>query len=443
MSKGEEGPVPGRSPAGPNDPYAAWRHAPFRLYVGGQFLAMVAGAMQTVAISWELWERTKNPLVLAWVGLIQAFPVIGLALWAGQLADRLDRRLIIMVVLCVQALVALALAALSFLHGPLHLIFFCLFVAGANRAFLAPTGAAMLPQLVPAHTFANAVAWRSSLFHTAMVLGPSLGGLGIWAFSGAGPLYLFHAASIAIFLFFLWRMGQEGSLRPLPSSPRRKAETGELWAGLVFVFRSKIILAAMTLDLFAVLFGGATGLLPIFAKEILKVEALGFGFLRAAPGLGAILMGLILAHRPPMRHAGRALLSAVAGFGLATIVFGLSESFLLSLSMLFLCGVFDQVSVVVRHTLVQTRTPDEMRGRVSAVNTVFISSSNELGEFESGLVARFFNPVVSVVSGGIGTLLVVLAVMGLWPPLRKLDRMVPEADPNEPPAPCPAVGERP
>lgn len=432
-SPGKDGTPDGPSSANsapsprPHDPYAAWRSRDFRYYLGGQFCSQVAGAMQTVAISWEIWKRTEDPMALAWVGLVQAAPVMAFSLPAGHVADRVDRRRIIMTVLLVQALVALALAALSWWNGPLALIYACLFVAGVDRAFLAPAGAAMLPRLVPREVFPNAVTWRSSLFQFSAVAGPALGGVALAVLPHPALIYVANACAISVFFGFL------ANLAPQPPAGVQEAPGWDsLVAGLRFVWNTKIILAAITLDLFAVLFGGATALLPIYAKEILHQGAIGFGQLRAAPGFGAILMGLYLAHQPPLRRAGRTLLLAVTGFGAATIVFGVSTSFWLSLAMLCICGALDQVSVVVRHTLVQTRTPDHMRGRVSAVNMVFISASNELGEFESGVVARLFTPVVSAVSGGVGTLLVVLAVAGRWPELRRLGPLVEQQRPAPP-----------
>jgi hypothetical protein len=267
------------------------------------------------------------------------------------------------------------------------------------------------------------VTWRSSLFQFAAVIGPSLGGVALASLPHPAFIYLINACAILIFFGFLWCLG--GQDRP------RGAEApgwASLLAGLHFVLDTKVILAAITLDLFAVLFGGATALLPYYATTVLQAGEIGFGQLRAAPGLGAIAMAFYLAHHPPLQRAGAVLLCAVAGFGAATIVFGLSTSFWLSLAMLAICGALDQISVVVRHTLIQTRTPDHMRGRVSAVNMVFISSSNELGEFESGTVARIWSPLVSVVSGGVGTLLVVTAVALRWPELRKLRRLVEPAE---------------
>jgi MFS family permease len=287
--------------------------------------------------------------------------------------------------------------------------------------------------LVPRDIFENAVKWRTSAFHVSAMIGPALGGFIIaWSLPAA---YLFSAACTAVFMLILSRLS-------IPPAPRAKPGNmlRQLGEGLHFVWRQKLVLGAISLDLFAVLFGGAVYLLPIFATDILAVGEQGLGWLRAAPAIGAFCMALYLAHAPPMRHAGRTLFLCIAGFGVATILFGLSESFLLSMAMLFLTGGFDNVSMVVRGTLIQLATPNEMRGRVAAVNGIFIGSSNELGGFESGLVAQWFNPVISVVSGGVGTLLVVAAWTGLFPSLRRLHSFGELSDATMLPSP-PAVDE--
>jgi predicted MFS family arabinose efflux permease len=289
--------------------------------------------------------------------------------------------------------------------------------------------AALLPQLVPAERFANAVTWNSVGWQLASVVGPALGGLLIAWRHHAGIVYVIDAALMLVFVICLAQVRGRQAVRA------REAVTMQtLLGGVRFVRHTKVILAAITLDLFAVLFGGATTLLPVFAKDILHVGPDGFGWLRAAPSIGAVLVAVLLLGRPPMRRAGRSLLIAVAGFGIATIVFGLSRSFPLSLVMLVLAGGLDMISVVVRQTLVQLRTPDEMRGRVSAVNSVFIDTSNELGGFESGASAALLGPVVSVVGGGIVTVLVVSAVAIAWPELRRMKGLAEDAPPSTSPA---------
>lgn len=399
----------------PHDPYAALRLRDYRLFAVGSVLLVISEQMQSVAVGWELYERTGSALALGWVGLVQALPVIGLALPAGGMADRFDRRHIVLVTQVLMAICSLTLAVLSFQQGSIALIYTCLFVSGIARAFHNPASAAFLPQLVPIRAFGNAVMWNSSGFQVASMAGPAIGGLLIALQGEAALVYVVDAllvlASFGCLAFIGGRQQQ-----PSPEAPSFKT----LVAGISFVWRSKLILAALTLDMFAVLLGGATTLLPIFAKDILQVGPAEFGWLRAAPAIGAFVMAFSLAHLPPLRQAGKTLLWAVAGFGVVTVGFGLSRWFWLSLLMLVLSGALDNISVVVRHTLVQLRTPDYMRGRVSAVNSVFIGSSNELGGFESGVAAALFGPVLAVVGGGIGTVAVVLAVAFTWPQIRAL-----------------------
>jgi MFS family permease len=368
--------------------------------MAGSLLVQIGTGAQGVAIGWEMYQRTGHALALGLVGLAQAVPMIAMSLPAGYMADRFDRKNLLIASLLGAALLSLLLALLSALRGPTGLVYVILFIEAAVLTLGRPARTALLPLLVPRETFANAIAWRTSTQQVAAVAGPALGGLILTASLTAA--YLVSATSTLVFAFFLARMA-------IPPGERSAAEgtVAALLAGVRFVFNERVILAAISLDLFAVLFGGAIYLLPIYARDILQVGETGLGWLRAAPAAGAFCMAILLAHLPPMQHAGRNMLLAVAGFGVATILFGLSRSFWLSFAMLFLTGMFDNVSVVVRHTLLQLLTPDAMRGRVSAVSAVFIGSSNELGGFESGLVAELFSPTISVVSGGIGTLLVV------------------------------------
>jgi MFS family permease len=407
--------MPAFTEPGKRDPYAALRYSDYRYFLTGRLAASMGSQMIDVAIGWELYERTNRALALGFVGLVQVVPIILLALPAGHVADRFDRKRVAMLSLMLLIAGSLALAAISFTVAPIPLIYVTLFVIGVALSFHRPAVAALLPQLVPAEKFANAVTWNSVGWQLASVVGPAFGGLVIAWRHHAGVVYLIDAALMLVFVFCLTRIRGQQIARV------RKAVTLEsLLGGVRFVRHTKIILAAITLDLFAVLFGGATTLLPVFAKDILHVGAEGFGWLRAAPSIGAVLVAVLLLGRPPMRRAGKSLLLAVAGFGLATIVFGLSRSFPLSLAMLVLAGGLDMISVVVRQTLVQLRTPDEMRGRVSAVNSVFIDTSNELGGFESGASAALLGPVLSVVGGGIVTVLVVSAVAVAWPELRNM-----------------------
>jgi MFS family permease len=405
-----------------HDPYAALRQRDYRCLLCGGVLASIGGEVLAVAVGWELYQRTGSPLDLGLAGLAQFLPVLLLALPAGQAADRYSRKLLLQLAQSVMILASLGLAVLSWLQGPVVLIFVCLVLAGISRAFSAPARSALLIHVIPLDAIANAVTWNSTGWQIANVSGPALGGLALTFPGQAVAAYLLTAACCLSCVLLL-----------VPIRPREVAQaTGQrtlasLLAGVRFVWRTDLLLAAITLDLFAVLLGGATALLPIYATKILDVGPLGFGSLRAAPAIGALLMAVFLTHRPPLQRPGRALLAAVAGFGMATIVFGLSENYLLSFAMLALAGGLDNISVVVRGTLMQTLTPDDMRGRVGAVNTVFISSSNELGAFESGITADWFGAVYSVVGGGIGTIVVVLLVMWYWPALRRLGTVLPPA----------------
>jgi MFS family permease len=398
-----------------HDPYAALRSPDYRRLLFGNVLRSMGTEMQSVAVGWELYVRTRSATYLGLVGLVQFLPVVLLALPAGHAADRYSHKRLL---LAAQALLTLAsgsLAALSYAKGPIPLVYVCLLLAGISQAINAPARWAILPQIVPLKDLTNAITWNSSGWQVASMAGPALGGMVIALTGDAFATYVLTAtAALIVILLFstLKPRASERSTEPL--------SLRSLMAGIGFVRRTKLILATITLDLFAVLLGGATALLPIFAEDILHIGPAGLGWLRAAPSIGAFAMALALAHRPPMRRAGRALLWAVAGFGAATIVFGISRDPVLSFLILALTGALDNISIVVRGTLVQILTPDVMRGRVSAVNNIFITSSNELGAFESGITARLFGPVWSVVGGGIGTLLVVGIVMLVWPEIRRL-----------------------
>jgi MFS family permease len=421
-----------------HDPYAALRHRDYRRLLTGGVLSSTGAEMLSVAIGWELYERTGSKVALAFVGLIQFLPVLFLALPAGHAADRYSRKILLLLSLSTMALASLGLAALSFAEGPVPVVYLCLLVIGISRAFTMPARSSLVPQVVPAEALGNAITWNSSGWQIASMVGPGLAGLVIALTKQASWAYLLAAAGALACAALI------ASIRPhAPVRRREPVSLRSLLAGLRFVYRTKLILATITLDLFAVLLGGATMLLPVFAKDILGVGPVGLGFLRAAPSIGALVMALVLAHRPPLRRAGPTLLLSVAGFGVATVIFGLSRDPVLSFVMLALTGALDNISVVVRQTLVQVLTPDEMRGRVLAVNAIFISSSNELGGFESGITAEWFGPVISVVGGGIGTIVVVLAVMALWPQvlaLGELHMVKPAEIPREGPVVPPAEG---
>lgn len=395
-----------------HDPYAALRYRDFRLLFTGRFITSFGNQMVSFAIGWELWLRTDNEFALGLVGLVQVIPVILLSLPAGHVADRYNRKRIVIVTQILLAICSLGLAALSFTQGPLTLIYLCLLGIGIARSFNDPATSTLLPQSVPPNIFTSAATWSSSSWQLAAIIGPAVAGVIVALLNNVTIIYVLDAIGAGIFLVLIIMFrGREIALS-------HKAATLEsLLEGLRFIQRTKVILAAITLDMFAVLLGGAVTLLPVYATDILKVGATGLGIMRAAPSIGALIMAVALAHLPPFKQAGRTLLIAVAGFGLATIVFGLSTSFWLSVVMLFLLGGLDNISVVIRSTLILTRTPDEMRGRTSAVNSIFIGASNELGGFESGSVAALIGPVLSVVVGGIGTILVVLGIAKVWPEL--------------------------
>jgi MFS family permease len=390
--------------------------------------------MLQVALGWELYERTGSAFALGLVGLATALPVVILALPAGDLADRMDRKRILVWCQVAFIVAGFALAALSYWRGPIAIVYVVLLARGAAQAFNNPARQALLPQLVPPEVFGNAVTWASSAFQVAAVVGPGIGGIVIAIQKGATGAYVISSVLTVIYLWTLLEirglhqttLAGTGDKSSLPSRPKEKMTLESLAAGMRYVRDTKVILAAITLDLFAVLLGGATALLPIFAKDILHVGPDGLGWLRAAPSVGALLVAIGIAHRPAMKRTGWTLLVSVAGFGIATIVFGLSRSFTLSMVMLFILGALDGISMIIRSTLVQVRTPDEMRGRVSAVNSVFIDMSNELGGFESGALAALVGPVTAVVAGGVGTIVVVSAVAAAWPELRQLGPLQPE-----------------
>ena len=410
--------VPAGERIGFHDPYAAFRYRDFRLLTAGSFVGSLGSQMLSVAVGWELYERTGSALDLGLIGLVQVIPVILFSLPAGHIADRFDRRRIVLFMQILLALASLGLALLSYVHGSLALVYLCLLWIGTARAFNGPASGSLLPQTVPREVFTNAVTWESSSWQLAAVIGPALGGFVIAVRRSATPVYVLDAVGALVMMASVALMRSR--------QPRREHEEvnlRSLMAGVGFIWRTKVILAAITLDLFAVLLGGATTLLPIFAKDILHVGPTGLGWLRGAPSVGAVLVAIGLAYLPPFKQAGKTLLWVVAGFGIATIVFGLSRSFALSLLMLAFLGAFDGVSVVIRSTLLLVRTPDEMRGRVSAFHSVFIGASNELGGFESGVAAALVGPVLAVAGGGVGTLLVVLFVALIWPEVRQLGRL--------------------
>jgi MFS family permease len=407
------------SPPASHDPYQALRFRDFRLFVAGRFIVTLGEQMLNVAIGWELYNRTHSALALGFIGLVQIVPVLLFSLPAGQIADRWSRKSIVVITQIIMGLAAALLAILSAEQGALLLVYGTLALLGSATAFYDPASSSLLSQTVPADVFANAATWSSSSWQFAAVTGPALGGFAIAATGHATVVYVLDAASCAIYLGLVFFLNSKQA-----TYTREATALRSLAVGVGFVWRTKIILATITLDLFAVLLGGATTLLPIYAENILHVGPIGLGWLRAAPSIGAVVMALSIAHLPPFKNAGWTLLLAVAGFGAATIVFGVSRWFPLSFAMLVALGGFDNISVVVRSTLLLLRTPDAMRGRISAVNSVFVGSSNQLGGFESGLAAAIFGPILAVVGGGVGTILAVIAVALIWPEVRQLGRLV-------------------
>ena len=382
-----------------------------------RFLATTSSEMQAVAVGWQIYDLTHRPLDLGLVGLAQFLPGGLLFLITGHAADRYPRRRILLVcyasyALCSAGLLSFSLRGLSTVY-PIYAV---LLMNGVVRAFSGPVHQAFLPMLIKTEDLPNAVAWGSSIFQGAMVLGPVMGGL-VYGFAGSAiPVYAIAAIEYGCALLLMLAIHIE-----VPQQPRRKVSAGVVWEGLRYIWRNQLILGAISLDLFAVLLGGAVALLPVYARTILNTGALGLGVLRAAPGFGAVVMAMLLAHWPLRRNAGTAMLWSVCGFGLFTIVFGLSHSLPVALVALLLVGACDMVSVVVRHTLIQLSTPDEMRGRVSAVNMVFIGASNEVGQFESGVTAQLFGTVPAVIAGGLGTLVVVGVWARAFPALRSID----------------------
>lgn len=405
------------------DAYAPFRVRDYRNFIIGFFISVLGAQMFDLAVGWELYARTNSPAALGFAGLAEALPVMLLSLWAGHFADHHSRRLIMICSLTLTVAVAVAMAFVSYFKGPIWMVYGLLFLAGCARAFRSPAASALVPQLVPVSLLGGAIAWKSSFFEISSISGPMLGGFLVAAFNDYWMIYALDALCMAGYVALLFTIREPARAESELNKPRTPLKES-LVAGIRFIKRSPLILSTITLDLFAVFLGGSVALLPVFAKDILHVDSVGLGWLRAAPAFGAFTMAFTLAHLPltisPLRNAGKALLISVTGFGLATIVFGLSKSFWLSMAALFLTGAFDNISVVVRMTLISKLTPDEMRGRVNAVNYIFVGASNELGAFESGVTAQAFGPIASVVFGGIGTIATVLAVLWKWPQLRKL-----------------------
>jgi MFS family permease len=405
-------PTPADSRAG----RIAFTHPDFVLFEIARFLIVSAVEMQAVAVGWQVYDITKRALDLGLVGLAQFLPGILLFLVSGHASDRFERRKVLGACYAGYALCSgflLILSARS-THAVLP-IYAVLILLGVVRSFNGTASRSILPQLVPDEHFSNAVAWNATVFQAATIIGPSLGGILYALFRGPSAVYGTAMLTAVGALLSMYR------IKTRPQARRREPMTMKtVFAGLNFIWREKLILGAISLDLFAVLLGGAVALLPVYAREILHTGPWGLGLLRTAPGVGAAVMAVALAHRPLRGRAGPALLWSVAGFGICTIIFGVSTSLVLSLISLIFLGAADMISVIIRATLVQLRTPDEMRGRVMAVDMVFIGTSNELGQFESGLTAQWFGTVPAVVLGGVGTLLVIALWAWIFPELRRI-----------------------
>lgn len=396
------------------DPIAALRRSSFLIYIVGSLLSNTGNQMRATAVGWEVFHRTHEPLSLGIIGLVLALPVLILALPAGAAADRYSRRRMIMLGQAGLALSGVGLAWASFTSAPVPLVYLLLLGTGTFRALGWPAATAIVAGLVPAKVFPNAAMWRSVSFQLAATVGPLLGGILLAVWSPVAVYLIDAASSVVLMICMIFVRPTRRERVAQPHSWRSFSE------GIRFLRRQPILISTMTLDMVAVLFGGATALLPIYASDVLHVGATGFGWMRAMPSLGAMFMGLLLAVLPPMRRGGPVLLWAVVAFGVATIVFGLSKSYALSLVALFALGAADNISVVIRATVLQLLTPDSMRGRVSAVSVIFIGTSNEIGELESGVAAQLLGVVPAVALGGVMTLVTVGVVDRVWPELRRL-----------------------
>ncbi len=405
-----------------SSPYAALKIKDFRLFISARFCVTLAIQVQAVVVGWQVYEITRDPLSLGLIGLAEAIPSIGVSLYAGHLADIVARKKIILITLttlvfCSGALLFFTLDIGSFIlsHG-VSAIYAVIFISGIARGFITPALFSFMPQLVPRELYQNAISWNSTLWEMASIGGPPIGGL-VYGFFGITAAYTIDAGLMVVGLILAILVGN----RVLPPATEEQGIFEKIKAGLKFVFENKLVLSAITLDLFAVLFGGAVALLPIFADEILHVGKIGLGFLRSAPGIGALLMALYITHYPIRKKMGKILLYAVGGFGLSMILFAISTHFWISMVLLIFSGACDCISVIVRGTLLQTLTPENMKGRVAAVNNIFIGSSNEIGAFESGVAARLMRVIPSVIFGGVMTIIVVIVTSWKAPTLRKLE----------------------
>ena len=405
-----------------HDAYAVLKLKDFRLFLSFRFFMTIAAQMQGIIVGWQVYELTHDPLSLGLIGLAEALPFLSVALYAGHIADRFNRKKIILgfdlLFLFASGLLLLITynRATVIGHFGVWPIYICVAISGIARAFLYPATIALMAQLVPRSLYTNSSTWSSTIWQVAAMTGPAIGGL-LYGFFGVRVAYMGVIVSMAISFVLLSGIRS----RPVPQLDVTETIYQRLSNGIRFVFSNQLLLGAMALDMFAVLFGGATAMLPVFAGEVLKVGPEGLGLLRAAPMAGAVLMSLVLAYRPPMVRAGRLLMIGVGGFGISIICFALSGNFYLSLGLLALSGMFDNISVVIRSATMQLVAPDEMRGRVASVNSIFIGSSNEIGSFESGVAAKLMGLIPSVIFGGLMTLGIVGATAKWAPKLRNLN----------------------
>jgi len=407
-----------------SDLWEPWRVPLFRRFLIARFLSAFSNRMIGVAIGWQVFDRTNSEFASGMVGLVEIIPVFLLALPAGHLSDVRDRRGIVMASRSAMGVVAGLLCWIAWREARIEWLFACIALLAAVRTFQGPAIDNLLPRIVEERMVPRSVAWLTNVWQTASIVGPVAAGQLIDRFGAAWPVYLMEVC-VAVVVVRLY-----ASLpRVKPEPPEERTTWDAILAGGTFLRENPVLLAAISLDLFAVLFGGAVALLPAFAKKILQVDATNLGWLSSAQSIGALAMSLWLIRRPGFARAGLAILWAVAGFGAATIVFGISRNFALSLAMLFVMGALDNISVVIRSTLLLVRVPDRMRGRVSAFNDIFVGASNELGGFESGLLARWVGPVRSVVFGGLATLAVVAFTAWRAPALRNLASLEPVAEP--------------
>jgi len=405
-----------------NPSFLAFRQIDFRRFIFSKFLLTLALQIQFVVLSWQVYEITHDPLSLGLLGLAEAIPAVGLALYGGYVSDRNDRRTILVRVIVLQLLVSAALLCTSWYYTHDHALtkatpfYIIMFLVGTLRSFYSPAQFPLMTQVVPREAYANSSAWNSTFWHIGVVAGSAGGGI-MLSMIGKNASYVVVLFLILLSIIQLWRMPKQ----PVQGTIKTETMGESIREGLRFVFKNQPVFGALTLDLIAVLFGGAIAMLPVFASDVLKVGETGFGLLRAAPFAGSVLMALYMTKHPPLKNAGRKLLWCVAAFSICMIAFALSKNFYLSMFILALSGAFDNVSVVVRSTILQFLCPDEMRGRVSSVSTMFISSSNELGAFESGFAAKLMGLIPSVIFGGVVAVASVGAAAKYMPELRKLD----------------------